>query len=58
MKHLNNNALRKSEVERQLFQWEYDELEKKYESLKKRHIGLIILSLISTGAFITIINLI
>lgn len=55
---MNNNALRKSEVERQLLQWEYDELEKKYESLKKRHIGLIILSLISTGAFITIINLI
>lgn len=30
MKHLKNNALRKSEEERQLLQWEYDELEKKY----------------------------
>ena len=58
MKHLNNNALRKLGEERQLLQWEYDELEKKYESLKKRHIGLIILSLISIGVFITIINLI
>ena len=58
MKYLNNNALRKSVEERQLLQWEYDELEKKYESLKKSHIGLMIISLISTGTFITIINLI
>lgn len=35
MKHLNNNALRKSEEERQLLQWEYDELEKNMNRLKK-----------------------
>ena len=35
MKHLNNNALRKSEEERQLLQWEYDELEKVIEEFQK-----------------------
>lgn len=57
MKHLNNNKLRQLEGEYNKLQFEYYVLKKRYESLNKRHIGLLILSLLSTGVFITIINL-
>ena len=58
MKNLNNNKLRQLEGEYNKLQFEYYVLKKRYESLNKRHIGLLILSLLSTGTFITIINLI
>ncbi len=57
MKNLNNNKLRQLEEEYNNLQFEYYVLKKRYESLNKRHIGLLILSLLSTGVFITIINL-
>lgn len=58
MKNLNNNKLRQLEHEHNELRFEYYQLAKRYKSLYKRHIGFLILSLISTGVFITIINLI
>ena len=55
MKNLNNNRLRQLEHEHNELQFEYYQLAKRYKSLYK---GFLILSLISTGVFITIINLI